>query len=302
MMVPLPLPLSCCDSSQYIQNAKNHERRLPLHYACGNQASSSVVRILLEQNPKATMTAGPSSMLPIHFLARWGPSSLGVVDMLLLANPNVLIAKAEDEGLTPLDMAREGEYPERDEVMDALSRLAQPNHSPLRPLLMPRISRAPNPDAAIAMISGAVGGIRASPNRMMSPTSCPQATAGHRTIISNLVEKMEVITPDRDTLKGENGNFNKTADSMRKRLSEMEENLSAARGELESTRAENGTRDLTGKTKNLVGLEMCTAELEAANGTVSDLRSLLVEAEARAEKLRLSRDGIVKTVAGHYFA
>jgi len=58
-------------------------------------------------------------MLPIHYLACWGPSSIAVVDMLLVANRDVAQVRDMD-GNTPMDLAREGDYPERDAVMTAL--------------------------------------------------------------------------------------------------------------------------------------------------------------------------------------
>jgi len=65
-------------------------------------------------------------MLPIHYLAKWGPSSPGVVDMLLL-NHGAVADIRDNEGLTPMEMAEEGDYPERDEVIEAIMRLATPS-------------------------------------------------------------------------------------------------------------------------------------------------------------------------------
>ena len=92
-----------------------------LHYACGNQATRDVVRILLVSYPDAAKKQDPRGMLPIHYLACWGPSSVSVVDMLLVANPNVATA-TDSEGNTPLDLARAGEYPEKDFVVAVLQK------------------------------------------------------------------------------------------------------------------------------------------------------------------------------------
>jgi hypothetical protein len=90
-----------------------------LHYACGNQATRDVIRLLLLSFPEAAHMVDPRGMLPIHYLACWGPSSIAVVDMLLVANRNV--AKSRDmDGNTPMDLAKEGDYPERDSVLAAL--------------------------------------------------------------------------------------------------------------------------------------------------------------------------------------
>ena len=49
------------------------------------------------------------------------------MDMLLLSNPRVSDARAEGAGgPTPLDLATGGEYPEREEVMEALTKIARP--------------------------------------------------------------------------------------------------------------------------------------------------------------------------------
>ena len=93
----------------------------PLHYACGNQAARDVVRILLVSHPDAAKKADPRGMLPIHYLACWGPSSVSVVDMLLVAHPDVADVKDAD-GKTPLDLAKEGDYPERKAVASVLQK------------------------------------------------------------------------------------------------------------------------------------------------------------------------------------
>ena len=92
-----------------------------LHYACGNQASQDVIRSLLVSCPEATKIRDPRGMLPIHYLACWGPSSVSVVDMILVAHRGVVNAR-DEEGKTPLDLAEESEYPEREDVMQVLKR------------------------------------------------------------------------------------------------------------------------------------------------------------------------------------
>jgi hypothetical protein len=92
-----------------------------LHYACGNQAPREVIRLLLMSYPEAAKMKDPRGMLPIHYVACWGPSSISVVDMVLVANRDVADACDED-GNTPIDLAMEGEYAERDAVVAALKR------------------------------------------------------------------------------------------------------------------------------------------------------------------------------------
>eukprot|EP00548_Thalassiothrix_antarctica_P005248 CAMPEP_0194145412 /NCGR_PEP_ID=MMETSP0152-20130528/17410_1 /TAXON_ID=1049557 /ORGANISM="Thalassiothrix antarctica, Strain L6-D1" /LENGTH=498 /DNA_ID=CAMNT_0038845643 /DNA_START=36 /DNA_END=1532 /DNA_ORIENTATION=- len=93
----------------------------PLHYASGNQASREVIRLLLVANPQAAKIPDPRGMLPIHYLACWGPSTVSIIDMVLVAHRDV--AKITDEdGNTPMDLAKDGEYPEKDAVIEALKR------------------------------------------------------------------------------------------------------------------------------------------------------------------------------------
>lgn len=92
-----------------------------LHYACGNQASREVVRMLIRSFPDAAKIRDPRGMLPIHYLACWGPSSISVIDMVLVANRDIADVQDED-GNTPLDLALEGEYAEREAVVAALKR------------------------------------------------------------------------------------------------------------------------------------------------------------------------------------
>jgi len=92
-----------------------------LHYATGNQATREVIRLLLMTYPDAAKMKDPRGMLPIHYIACWGPSSISVVDMILVANRYVGESKDED-GNTPLDLAKDGDYPERNAVVAALNR------------------------------------------------------------------------------------------------------------------------------------------------------------------------------------
>jgi hypothetical protein len=93
----------------------------PLHYACGNQASREVVRQLLIAYPQAAKKKDPRGMLPIHYLTCWGPSSISVIDMVMVANRDVSNSFDVD-GNTPLHLAQEGDYPESDAVVVALNR------------------------------------------------------------------------------------------------------------------------------------------------------------------------------------
>lgn len=90
-----------------------------LHYACGNQAPASGVRQLIVHHPRAALQPDPRGMLPLHYLACWGPSHLAVVDMLLVATKRC-VRQRDHDGNTPLDLAVQGDYPEASEVADVL--------------------------------------------------------------------------------------------------------------------------------------------------------------------------------------
>jgi hypothetical protein len=92
-----------------------------LHYACGNQATRDVIRLLLVSFPEASKIADPRGMLPIHYVACWGPSTVSVVDMLLVTNSHVGVA-LDGDGNTALDLALEGEYNEKDAVVATLKK------------------------------------------------------------------------------------------------------------------------------------------------------------------------------------
>jgi len=93
----------------------------PLHYACGNQASREVIRLLLGAFAGAVKMVDPRGMTPLHFLACWGPSHPSVIDLVLLSHREV-VNWTDEEGNTPWQLASEGEYNDRDKVMDTLQK------------------------------------------------------------------------------------------------------------------------------------------------------------------------------------
>ena len=117
-------------------------QQYPLHYASGNQASAEVIRYLLHVFPSAANTRDPSGMLPIHYMAQWGPSEAKAIDILLSANPQTNMK--DDVGNTPLHYAEEGDYPYRQEMIAALRRgpvATIPKKKTLPPMASPRSPR-----------------------------------------------------------------------------------------------------------------------------------------------------------------
>ena len=122
--------------SAYRRGAQSSDDQgmLPLHYACGNQASIEVLRLLLLANPEGSSCPDPNGMMPLHYLSQWGPDSSQALDVLLFANRDAAFSK-DNDGCTPLDLARYGEYPERDEIADKLQQLTlDPSPNTPRPL------------------------------------------------------------------------------------------------------------------------------------------------------------------------
>ena len=91
----------------------------PLHYACGNRASHGVIRHLLEAFPRAARLVDPNGMLPLHYLASWGQSERGIVDMLVEAYGEAIMARDKD-GATPLELAKEGQFDGWEQVVDVM--------------------------------------------------------------------------------------------------------------------------------------------------------------------------------------
>lgn len=92
----------------------------PLHYACANHASSEVVQILLEFFPEGRLQrVEVSRALPIHLAAQWGVSSPKVFKHLLEGNQSLASAR-DSEGLSPIDLVVEADYPRRYEILSIL--------------------------------------------------------------------------------------------------------------------------------------------------------------------------------------
>lgn len=116
---PTSLISALISSYQEGAERKDDQGMLPIHYACGNQASTDIIRLLLLANPMGASTADPNGMYPLHYLAQWGPSSISALQTLVLADQKAILSK-DVENFTPLDLAIQGEYSLRDEVIRVL--------------------------------------------------------------------------------------------------------------------------------------------------------------------------------------
>ena len=104
-----PEGAQCCDD----------QGKYALHYASGNQASAGVIHALVDAFPSAATTSDPEGKLPLHWMAISGPFETGVIEPLAKASKQ-LCGIVDDEGWTPLDYAREANYPYRQVMVDAL--------------------------------------------------------------------------------------------------------------------------------------------------------------------------------------
>ncbi|KAL3776999.1 hypothetical protein HJC23_006774 [Cyclotella cryptica] len=123
---------------------------LPLHYACGNRCCLEILQLLLLSSSslrgeeegggvggmvgydEAVWDEDVNGMTPLHYVASWGPSELGVVELLLRAAESTsggaqrtvreLILQKDVRGMTPLALAREAEYDGREEVVAVMER------------------------------------------------------------------------------------------------------------------------------------------------------------------------------------
>lgn len=111
---------------RYGLKCKDDQGILPLHYACGNQASVETIQFLLLGYPEAAKVTDTNGMLPLHYLTQWGPSSIEAIDVLLFANRAALQEK-DNDGNTPLDLARDGDYENKENVLQALQQYMFPS-------------------------------------------------------------------------------------------------------------------------------------------------------------------------------
>ena len=100
-------------------SVKDASGMYPLHYACGNRASKGVIKQLLDCFPQASKEADPQGMLPLHYIAQWGQSESGIVELLLDVYAEGVTA-LNGEGISPLDLCRDGNYDEWEEVLSLM--------------------------------------------------------------------------------------------------------------------------------------------------------------------------------------
>ena len=248
-----------------------------LHYACGNQAARDVIRQLLTSFPEAAKIPDPRGMLPIHYLACWGPSSVSVLDMLLIANRDVADAK-DAEGNTPLDLALEGDYPEKDSVVSALQKwlTASHNTTATEAQTMSRRAKMTPRHGSRHAVAQAAASVASS--NTLKPAISPDEIKRLNEIIRSLRSEMNV--KEREWERRANGSsaewknkyelLQKESEAREQELEDAREQLETARDDLEekAKEAEDNAKALKDtKTK----LQECKDELKGLRLTLGDL-------------------------------
>ena len=268
-----------------------------LHYACGNQASREVVRMLLMSFPDAARLSDPRGMLPIHYLACWGPSSISVIDMVLVANRDV--AKAMDEdGNTPLDLAIEGDYPESTAVVSALKRWLENSGSSTASRKVP--VKSPRP------VLKTVPSEEKKEQEVLRSAPSPKYAAGILTpksanrLRQELEETKSAIQQNEQNyegkLKSQGADFAKQIAAMEKRLNELEEE--AEQGNRKIAKLEGELQDRERELHDKDGaLEEKERELETKDAALTRYQRLAAERDEELERANEERDGLRQTLA-----
>jgi hypothetical protein len=184
-----------------------------LHYACGNQATRDVIRLLLVSFPEASTIADPRGMLPIHYVACWGPSTVSVVDMLLVTNSRVGVA-LDGDGNTALDLALEGEYNEKDAVVATLKKwLRKDEVASAASSNQNTYSSNPLRHAASAGSTGAVGNNKVSQNAARSSVNSTHADTSSNAYSNNVSNNNNKRDGHNNTNEG-NSNRRSVIDSI----------------------------------------------------------------------------------------
>jgi hypothetical protein len=252
-----------------------------LHYACGNQASREVIRMLLMSFPEAAKLTDPRGMLPIHYLACWGPSSISVVDMVLVANRDVANARDED-GNTPLDLALEGEYPESSAVVSALKRWLDNASSKggtstrTKPIIKVKSDEKKEPEE--------------EPVAPRSPRSMPISPASGGRLRHELAEMKKVKAANESDWKGrihsQEAEFTRKLADMENRLKELEvetEESNRTIAELEGELQDKDFELHNVKKK----AEIKAVELDGANDERDGLRQTLADLTDQHDKYKV---------------
>ena len=253
-----------------------------LHYACGNQASRDVIRLLLVAFPGAAKVPDPRGMLPIHYLACWGPSTVSIIDMVLVAHRNVANVMDAD-GNTPLQLAMEGEYPEHEAVVAALKRWFD------------AVSASDSQATATEATLRTVSSLDAKDKAMVASSSSSAAAASASSAASfNTQDRSSPLTVGR--LRQE---ITKLKLVKKQRDNEWEDRMNVSVGSL-SAKNKDLVRQVESATNSLGDAQVRLEELEITVSTkdrrLRDLEAQLQETSIRLAETEQDCDGLRQTL------
>lgn len=276
-----------------------------LHYACGNQAHRDVIRMLLIAFPDAASMQDPNGMLPLHYLACWGPSDISIMNMVLVAHREAAHARDAD-GNIPLDLAVEGEYDERDQVVNMLQQWTTTDQNSVRSRDSFGSGRR-SPSSSVHFeeksFEGPDSTVLSTPQSHatgITPTSDPHAQTAASTpfLVSRLKDEISVL---KERLKESKWELAATKNlesdtSLKQKIISLEKKVARQQDELELTREEldEVQNELEGKEEEI---QRKTKENEELQNKLKDalservgLRLTLTDLMEQHEKFKKKSD------------
>lgn len=266
---------------------KDDQGMLPIHYACGNQASLEVIRQLLYANSAGSSTPDPNGMLPIHYLAQWGPSSMETLQLLLNADKHAAFAK-DIENCNPLDLALQGEYPERDQVVGMLREFYERQSSAVNSPEMERIKSEKKTSDAIRRMEEAAAA-RDKARKEYTQGMDHNGDSRDDEIVKSTPKISRAFSFREENLV--NDDFQMSIDDGKKFVSELKREVEQLKNELDKADAEASKTISAEKAK-------MQEELDEMKKTLSEKKDMFNAAKDElAEKERLAK-GVELTLEG----
>lgn len=260
---------------------------LPIHYACGNQASLEVIRQLLFAFSAGASTPDPNGMLPIHYLAQWGPSSLETFELLLRADKNAAFAK-DVENFSPLDLALQGEYPEKDNVVRILHQLYESQNPAIHSPEMERVNSDKKPSDAIRRMEEAAAA-RDKAREEYTHKASPYGDSRDDDIVKSTPKSTHAFSFRDDYLA--NDDFQMSIDEGKKIVSELKLEVEQLKKESERADAEASKNISAEKTKMQLEIEEMKSSLGQKKEKLKAARDELAEKERVSKSVEVTLEG-----------
>ena len=202
--------------------------------------------LLIQAYPQAATICDPSGMLPIHYMAQWGPADVRAIDLLLKANEDFNVK--DDEGNTPLHYAEEGDYPLRQEMIAALRE--RPISIVARKMSLPPAFKKENSSSYLPIKSVP---LKIETHEILSPTvsklDVDDISVGSNALIGDYATHEIMTSPQKTTAIPHSPSANKTVNRLTAQINkfkadfeyntaEYEEKVMTQREEHENTMEE----------------------------------------------------------------